>query len=90
MFRYKAGIKVSYERQGCIYFTSLRYSELPEEKKREIRRLCRECGGQHSKALFTAVTTETPIDLICDTHYISSTTLKRMKKNYYEKFPKEL
>ena len=90
MFRYKAGIRVSYKRQGYIYFTSLRYDELPEVKQREIRRLCRECGGQYSKALFTAVTTETSIDLICDTHYISRETLKRMKKAYYERFPKEL
>ena len=90
MFRFKAGIKVSYKRQGYIYFTSLRYEELSDEKQRRIRQLCRECGGQHSKALFTAVTTETSIDLICDSNYISRETLKRMKKAYYEKFPKEL
>lgn len=90
MFRYKAGIKVSYKRQGYIYFTSLRYSELSDEKQKEIRRLCRECGGQHSKALFTAVTTETSVGLICDTHYIGRETLKRMKKTYYERFPKDL
>lgn len=90
MFRYKTGIKVPYSRQGYIYFTSLRFNELSEKKQREIRRLCRECGGQHSKALFTAVTTETPINLICDTHYIGRETLKRMKKTYYERFPKEL
>ncbi len=90
MFRFKAGINVSYARQGYIYFTSLRYNELHEDKQRKIRQLCRECGGQHSKALFTAVTTETPINLICDTNYIGATTLKRMKKIYYERFPKDL
>ena len=90
MFRYKPGVKASYKRQGYIYFTSLRFDELPEAKQSEIRRLCRECGGQYSKALFTAVTTETPLDLICDTHYISKETLKRMKNAYYEKFPKDL
>lgn len=90
MFRYKAGIKVPYTRQGYIYFTSLRFNELSEQKQRAIRRLCRECGGQYSKALFTAVTTETPINLICDTHYISRETLKRVKKTYYERFPKDL
>lgn len=90
MFRFKPGIKVSYRRQGYIYFTSLRFDELSEEKQRKIRRLCRECGGQHSKALFTAVTTETPADFICDTNYICRETLKRMKKSYYEKFPKDI
>lgn len=90
VFRFKQGIKVSYKRQGYIYFTSLRYDELDEDKQRKIRKLCRECGGVHSKALFKAVTTETPDDLICDTHYIGKSTLYRMKREYYERFPSEL
>ena len=90
MFRFKESVKVSYKRQGYIYFTSLRYDELDEEKKRVIRKLCRECGGTYSKALFKAVTTETPDDLICDTHYISKSTLYRMKREYYERFPRDM
>lgn len=87
MFRFKESVKVSYKRQGYIYFTSLRYNELDDEKKQVIRKLCRECGGAYSKALFKAVTTETSDDLICDTHYISKSTLARMKREYYERFP---
>ena len=90
MFRFKAGIKVPYSRQGYIYFTSLRFKELSEEKQNKIRQLCRECGGQYRKALFTAVTTETPRDIICDRYYISKETLKRILRQYYESFPKEL
>ena len=90
MFRFKAGIDVPYARQGYIYFVSLRYSELNEDKQRKIRRLCKECGGQHSGALFTAVTTETPVNLICDTNYISKSTLQRMLREYYERFPMKL
>lgn len=90
MFRYKAGVNVSYIRQGYIYFTSLRYGELQEDKQRKIRQLCHECGGEHSKALFEAVTTETPVDLICDKHYISKTTYNKIIRKYYEKFPLKL
>ena len=90
MFRFKAGINVPYARQGYIYFTSLRYTELHEDKQRKIRQLCKECGGQHSKALFTAVTTETPVDLICNRCYLSKSTLNRMLREYYKRFPPEL
>lgn len=90
MFRFKESIKVSYKRQGYIYFTSLNYSSLNKEKQQKIISLCRECGGEHSKALFKAVTTETPLDLICDTHYISKATIYRIMREYYERFPQSL
>ena len=90
MFRFKESVKVSYKKQGYIYFTSLRYDELDEGRQKKIRALCRECGGAHRKALFMAVTTETPIDLICDTHYIGRSTLKRILREYYERFPKDM
>ena len=87
MFRFKQGVKVSYKRQGYIYFTSLRYDELDEGKQRKIRKLCRECGGTYSQALFTAVTTDTPTDIICEDYYISKSTLSRMVREYYIRFP---
>lgn len=90
MFRFKKSVRVPYKRQGYIYFTSLRYEELDEDKRETIRKLCRECGGRYSKALFEAVTTERSRGYICDTNYISRDTLKRMMKAYYERFPKEL
>ena len=90
MFRFKNSLRVSYKRQGYIYFTSLRYDELDEKKKQKIKDLCRECGGEHSKALFKAVTTETSLDYICDTHYVSKATLYRAMREYYEKFTQEL
>ena len=87
MFRFKESVKVSYVRQGYIYFTSRRYEELDESRQRRIRRLCRECGGTYSKALFAAMTTDTPTDIICENYYISKSTLSRMVREYYERFP---
>ena len=90
MFRFKESVKVPYKRQGYIYFTSLNYDNLDKGKQRKIMQLCRECGGAYSKALFKAVTTETPLGIICDTHYISKATLSRIVREYYERFPQEL
>lgn len=90
MFRFKESVKVPYKRQGYIHFVSLNYDNLTKEQQHKIITLCRECGGTHSKALFKAVTTETPIDFICDTHYISKATLHRIMREYYERFPQSL
>ena len=90
MFRYKAGVKVSYARQGYIYFISLRFAELKDRQKEKIWKLCRRCGGENSEALFAAVTTETSDDLLCCKYFISKSTLYRMKRKYYEEFPKDL
>lgn len=46
MFRFKSGVKVDYNRQGYIYFTSRLYKDLPEEDQRVILNLCLEHGGE--------------------------------------------
>ena len=52
MFRFKSGVKVDYNRQGYIYFTSRLYKDLPEEDQRVILNLCLEHGGESYQALF--------------------------------------
>lgn len=90
MFRYKAGIDVSYARQGYIYFTSLLYRELPERSRERIRSLCRQAGGEYWEALLEFVTTEAGAEKICQKYYLSPSTLGRARKRYYEAFPKRL
>lgn len=90
MFRYKAGIDVSYARQGYIYFTSLLYRELPERSRERIRALCRQAGGEYWEALLEFVTTEAGADRICQEHYLSRSTLERAVRRYYEAFPRRL
>ena len=65
MYRYKRGIKCSYDRQGYIYFTSRNYRFLPAEQKEKIRRLCREAGGAQQKALFAFVTSDKSATEVC-------------------------
>jgi len=91
MYRYKRGIGLDYDRQGYVYFTSRRFTELNPRQQGRIRELCRECGGENAGALFEFVTTDRSATAICMAHYISSkTTLYRAVKRYYETFPRSL
>lgn len=86
MFRYKKSIPLSYEQQGYIYFKSLRYRELKEKDRREIRNLCVLAGGDFHQAIFEFVTTYAGADAVCKKHYLSRSTLERIVRKYYEEF----
>lgn len=90
MFRFKSGVKVDYNRQGYIYFTSRLYKDLPEEEQRVILNLCLEHGGESYQALFEFVTTDATATAVCMKHCLSKSTLHRMVRRYYEDFPKKL
>lgn len=87
MFKYKPSINVSYERQGYIYFVSLRYHELPEKARKQIRQLCQNVGGDRAPALLEYVTMNTTVDAVCRKHFLSKSTLHRVVRRYYEEFP---
>lgn len=88
MFRFKRSLPVGYNRQGYIYFKSLLYRELGERDRERIAGLCRECGGESWRALLEFVTTDATATQICLKHYISQSTLERMVKRYYMRFPR--
>lgn len=90
MFRFKKSIKVPYDRQGYIYFLSRSYQSLPTRRQEKIRELCREYGGEYSKALFEFVTTDAGATAVCQRNHLSQSTLERVVKKYYEGFPKKL
>ncbi|MBQ8830839.1 MAG: hypothetical protein IJ017_04525 [Oscillospiraceae bacterium] len=90
MFRPKTSLKIPYERQGYIYFTSKNYKALPKEKRQRIDELCLKAGGEHHKALLEYVTTDATATQICLKHYIGEGTLHRMQRRYYMNFPKVL
>lgn len=87
MFKYKPSIRLSYERQGYIYFKSLSYNTLRESEREAIDELCQKAGGEYREALFKFVTTDTSATKICMEHYLSKATLYRLVKRYYETFP---
>ncbi len=90
VFRRRKGIKLSYDRQGYIYFTSRSYRRLGAERQAAITALCAEVGGEHSSALFEFVTTDRSPTEICSKYYLSRATLYRAVKRYYEHFPPDL
>lgn len=87
MYRYKKSVGGSYERQGYIYFTSLRFRELPKKRQGRIAKLCRDVGGEYEKALFEFVTTDTTATAICMKYALGRSTLYRVVADYYRSFP---
>lgn len=90
MFRFKSGVRADYNRQGYIYFLSRRYKELPDEDQKKIKALCLKFGGEHHRALFEFVTTDTTATALSLKYYISRATLYRAVRKYYEGFPDKL
>ena len=91
MFRFKKSIPLSYERQGYIFFMSKLYKELPPAAQQKIVNLCLECGGENYRALFDFMTTDAGAVALCLKYHIASeTTIYRMVREYYLKFPKYL
>lgn len=90
LFRFKSAVKVSYNRQGYIYFVSRLFRELGEEEQRAILDLCREAGGEYQQALFEYVTMGASVTELTMKHFISRGTLFRIIRRYYESFPQKL
>ena len=89
-FRYKRGIRVSYKRQGMIYFTLQNFHTLPQGKQEKLRQLCREAAGEYDAALWEYLTTEKGYVGVSMDHNLSQATLFRCVKRFYESFPKAL
>ena len=90
MFRYRKGIPLSYNRQGYIFFQSLLYRELSPRDQERIVKLCKQCARQYWKALLEYVTTPANAPYIEMKHHISQSTLYRVTREYYLRFPKKL
>ena len=89
-FRYKRGIRVSYKRQGMIFFTLQNVRALPPAKQEKLRQLCREAGGEYDEALWEYLTSEKGYVGVSIDHNLSQATLFRCVKRFYEAFPKVL
>lgn len=89
-FRLKKRIRVPYHVQGYVFFLSQRYKNLPKWKRERILLHCKECGGEHWRALLAFVTTDAGAVEICRRYYISESTLERVVARYYEEWPEDL
>lgn len=87
MFRYKkSASKVSYNRQGYIYFLSLLYNEMEQPVREYIESVAAEAGGEHAAAVLKYVTTEAGETKICAEYNLDRATLYRAVARYYELF----
>lgn len=89
-FRFKKSVKVDYNMQGYIYFTSRLYKRLPEREQRKILNLCLEAGGEYYQALFEFVTSDVGATAVCMKHFLSQSTLERVVRKYYSLFAQSL
>ena len=83
-FKKLRGVKIPARKQLLIRAICLNYDDLPAKMKKNIKRLCAQCGGDYSVALFDTMTTEKSILTIAQEQYISDTLIYNMRKKFYE------
>lgn len=84
MFKKRRGIKLSYAKQGLIYFTCLNYRDLPEDMQRKILNLCIEVGGEYYGALFALMASGESVTKVSMEYYVGETLLYRLRRTFYE------
>ena len=89
-FRYRKSLRMSYARQGYIYFNSHAYPTLTKHQQEAIQTACRKAGGDMWQAILERMTTHNSAASICMKHNISEDTLDRLFKEYCKAFPKRL
>ena len=78
------GVRVSRNRQGYICYTCLTYDQQTRQVQKKIDRLLRQCGGPYSAALREVMCGGDSITAIALRHYVSESTLYRLRKDFYE------
>lgn len=85
-FVFLNSVKKNYQQQGKIFFECLGYNCATKPMKEKIDKLCQSVGGQHAKALKEFLTTDADMQYISTKYYVSTPTLDRLRKAFYEKW----
>lgn len=84
MFRKMRGIALPYRVQGLIFFTCQCYDILPPRQQKKIDdTIAQVCGDTYSEALKAVLTTSRSVCAIALDHYVSETTLYRLREKFY-------
>ncbi len=86
-FKYMRSLKLSYERQGEIFFTCLRFKRLCEDEQERIKEICEACADGDSykrRAIMAFMTTTATWQECCMRYHISDSTMARLRKKFYE------
>lgn len=82
-FKKLRGVPLPVEKQLLIRAICLNYDDRPQWEQKKIRRLCDECGGAYSAALFEIMTTQQSVTAISLKHHVSETVLYDIRKIFY-------
>ena len=83
-FKKLRGVALPEERQGLIRYTCLNWADQPKAVQDKIQRLCTQCGGAGSAALWEVMCTRRSIAAIARDRYVSESALYRARKAFYE------
>lgn len=83
-FKYLPSVHKSYAEQGKIFFDCQNYAGQPAELREKIDRLILEAGGEHAGALRAYLCTRASWERVTMEHFISSSTLDRIRRRFYE------
>lgn len=91
LFKRKRSIRLSYYRQGLIYFLCANYSSLPQTCRDAIDRICNEVGGDYRDALFAVLTEkERNTSSVSMQYFVSNKRLFNLRARFYEEFWKQV
>ena len=90
MFKFRKNLKISYQKQGYIHFTSHNYSKLKKADKDVIDELCRVAGGEYASALKRFMTTDTTAMAVCIDYFLSKATLYRCVDRYFKLYAERI
>lgn len=87
MFKKRRGIRLSYNKQGLIYFTCMNIKDMPENIQQKVLNLCVEVGQQDYRALYELLTNDNKSVLsISHEYFLNEKRLYKMRKEFYEKW----
>ncbi len=91
LFKRKRSIRLSYYRQGLIYFLCANYCSLPKLYRDAIDRICNETGGDYRDALFAVLTEkERNTSSVSMQYFVSNKRLFNLRARFYEEFWKQV
>ena len=76
---------LSEEEQSIIYWTCRNINRIPEEQKKIIKGLIKECAKGQEKALHEALCTKRSLSSVAMRHYTSEAALQRRIEEFYKK-----
>lgn len=88
-FKYLPSVGIPYAEQGRIFFSCQTYGHQPESTRERIELVClAAAGGErcYADALKTYMTTDRSYNAVCMDFCISTATLDRLRRRFYQLF----